>query len=172
MPEGMPGNPGQPDAVARWCEHAVVQILCLVQFGAHRDLQGSHIGGHIVYFYNVWEDGDEEMGPVTRLRCGRVPREGSQFAVGSCPTFLDMIYLYSEVLMLAIRLPQSIEKRLEKLARRTGRTKTYYAREAILEHLEDLEDLYLAEGALERIRSGEEKTIPLKDAMKRHGLER
>jgi len=74
--------------------------------------------------------------------------------------------------MLAIRLPQSIEKRLEKLARRTGRTKTYYAREAILEHLEDLEDLYLAEGALERIRSGAEKTIPLKDALKRHGLER
>ena len=112
------------------------------------------------------------MGPVTGLVCGRVPREGSQVAVGSCPTFLDMLYLYSEVLMLAIRLPQSIEKRLEKLARRTGRTKTYYAREAILEHLEDLEDLYLAEGALERIRSGEEKTIPLKDAMKRHGLER
>ncbi|MFZ0980617.1 MAG: DUF6290 family protein [Candidatus Acidiferrales bacterium] len=74
--------------------------------------------------------------------------------------------------MLAIRLPHSVEKRLEKLARRTGRTKTYYAREAILEHLEDLEDLYLAEGALERIRSGEEKTIPLKGALKRHGLER
>jgi len=74
--------------------------------------------------------------------------------------------------MLAIRLPQAVEKRLEKLARRTGRTKTFYAREAILEHLEDLEDLYLAERALERIRSGEERTIPLKTAMKRHGLER
>lgn len=74
-------------------------------------------------------------------------------------------------LMLAIRLPHSIEKRLEKLARRTGRTKTYYAREAILEHLEDLEDLYLAEGSLERIRRGQERAIPLKDAMKRHGLE-
>ena len=59
----------------------------------------------------------------------------------------DKIYSYSEVVMLAIRLPQSIEKRLEKLARRTGRTKTYYVREAILEHLEDLEDMYLAEGA-------------------------
>jgi len=43
--------------------------------------------------------------------------------------------------MLAIRLPQSIEKRLEKLARRTGRTKTFYAREAILGHLEELEDV-------------------------------
>ena len=74
--------------------------------------------------------------------------------------------------MLAIRLPQSVEKRLEKLARRTGRTKTYYVREAILEHLEDLEDLYLAEHALERIRSGEERTIPLKDTIKRHGLRR
>lgn len=74
--------------------------------------------------------------------------------------------------MLAIRLPVSIEKRLERLARRTGRTKTYYAREAILEHLADLEDLYLAEGVLERVRSGEERTIPLKTALKRHGLER
>lgn len=73
--------------------------------------------------------------------------------------------------MLAIRLPQSIEKRLEKLARRTGRTKSFYVREPILQHLEDLEDIYLAERALERIRSGEERTIPLKDAMKRRGVE-
>jgi RHH-type rel operon transcriptional repressor/antitoxin RelB len=73
--------------------------------------------------------------------------------------------------MLAIRLPQSVEKRLEKLARRTGRTKSFYAREAIMQHLEDLEDIYLAERALERIRNGEDDTIPLKDVMKRHGLE-
>jgi RHH-type rel operon transcriptional repressor/antitoxin RelB len=72
--------------------------------------------------------------------------------------------------MLAIRLPQSIEKRLEKLARRTGRTKTFYVREAILQHLEDLEDVYAAEVMLERIRSGEEKTLSLRDVMKRHGL--
>ncbi len=47
--------------------------------------------------------------------------------------------------MLAIRLPAEIERRLEDLARKTGRTKTYYAREAILEHLDDLEDIHLAE---------------------------
>ncbi|WP_157493050.1 type II toxin-antitoxin system RelB family antitoxin [Desulfonatronovibrio magnus] len=46
--------------------------------------------------------------------------------------------------MLAIRLPGDIEKRLVDLAEQTGRTKTYYAREAIIEHLEDLEDYYLA----------------------------
>jgi RHH-type rel operon transcriptional repressor/antitoxin RelB len=73
--------------------------------------------------------------------------------------------------MLAIRLPQSIEKRLEKLARRTGRTKTFYVREAILQHLEDLEDIYLAEDRLERIRSGEEPTVPLEDVMQRHGVQ-
>ena len=72
--------------------------------------------------------------------------------------------------MLAIRLPAAIEKRLEKLAKRTGRTKTYYAREAILRHLEDLEDIYLADQVYERILKGEEKTIPLEEAMKRLGI--
>ena len=46
--------------------------------------------------------------------------------------------------MLAIRLDSEIEERLERLAKKTGRTKTFYAREAILEHLSDLEDIYLA----------------------------
>ncbi|HUX62974.1 type II toxin-antitoxin system RelB family antitoxin [Sulfuricella sp.] len=73
--------------------------------------------------------------------------------------------------MLAIRLPEEIESRLDELARRTGRTKTFYAREAILEYLDDLEDVYLAEKRLEDIRAGREKTIPLEDVMKRHGLE-
>ena len=52
--------------------------------------------------------------------------------------------------MLAIRLPKDIEDRLTDLAKRTGRTKTYYAREAILEHLDDLEDLYLSMDRLEK----------------------
>ena len=52
--------------------------------------------------------------------------------------------------MLAIRLHPDIENRLERLAKMTGRTKTFYAREAILEHLEDLEDTYLATKRLER----------------------
>ena len=47
-------------------------------------------------------------------------------------------------IMLAIRLPEAIEKRLALLAQKTGRTKTFYAREAILEHLGEMEDAYLA----------------------------
>src|SRR3984885_46335 len=46
--------------------------------------------------------------------------------------------------MLALRLPADIEKRLDSLAKKTGRSKSFYAREAILRHLEDLEDYYLA----------------------------
>jgi RHH-type rel operon transcriptional repressor/antitoxin RelB len=46
--------------------------------------------------------------------------------------------------MLAIRLPEQIEQRLADLAAKTGRSKSFYAREAILEHLEELEDAYLA----------------------------
>ena len=52
--------------------------------------------------------------------------------------------------MLAIRLDSDTEKRLDRLAKKTGRTKTFYAREAILEHLEDLEDIYLAAERLQR----------------------
>ena len=73
--------------------------------------------------------------------------------------------------MLAIRLPATIEKRLERLAKRTGRTKTYYAREAILQHLENLEDIYLAEKRIEAIESGRIKTIPLQELMREHGLD-
>ena len=61
--------------------------------------------------------------------------------------------------MLAIRLPSEIEDRLEALAEATERTKTYYAREAILEHLDDLEDIYLAEQTLERVRRGDEEVV-------------
>tara|TARA_B110000977_G_C10960065_1_gene448184 strand:- start:755 stop:970 length:216 start_codon:yes stop_codon:yes gene_type:complete len=52
-------------------------------------------------------------------------------------------------MMLAIRLPKDIEERLTALAAKTGRTKTFYAREAILEHLDDMEDKYLAVTRLE-----------------------
>jgi RHH-type rel operon transcriptional repressor/antitoxin RelB len=72
--------------------------------------------------------------------------------------------------MLAIRLPASIEKRLERLAKRTGRTKTYYAREAIIGRLADLEAVYLAERRLEGIRTARRKTVPIEKVMRRYGL--
>ncbi|MCB1387162.1 MAG: ribbon-helix-helix protein, CopG family [Nitratireductor sp.] len=50
--------------------------------------------------------------------------------------------------MLALRLPKDIEERLDALAKKTGRTKSTIAREAILEHLEDIEDIAEAEARL------------------------
>jgi len=52
--------------------------------------------------------------------------------------------------VLSIRLKPSIEKRLSRLAKETGRTKTFYASKLIEENLEDLEDRYLAEARLEK----------------------
>lgn len=65
--------------------------------------------------------------------------------------------------MLAIRLPEEIKSRLAALASRTGRSKTFYAREAILTYLEDLEDYYLAAQVVTDIRKGAEKTHSSKD---------
>lgn len=69
---------------------------------------------------------------------------------------------------LSVRLPEEIETRLEALAQKTGRTKTFYIREAVLEHLEDLEDYYLA---LERIQKPEGKLVSLEDVITRLGLD-
>ena len=51
--------------------------------------------------------------------------------------------------MLAVRLPEDIEKRIAELACRTGRTKTYYVKEAIMGKIDELEDKYLALDRLE-----------------------
>jgi RHH-type rel operon transcriptional repressor/antitoxin RelB len=72
--------------------------------------------------------------------------------------------------MLSLRLPEDIESRLDKLAKATGRTKSFYAREAILEHLADLEDLYLAEKRLAKVRNGKSKTYSLNAVKQALGL--
>lgn len=71
--------------------------------------------------------------------------------------------------MLALRLPPDIEKRLDDLAKATGRSKSFYAREAIEEFLDDLEDYYLAEKRFAERTSDD--TIPLSEVMKRYGVD-
>jgi predicted DNA-binding protein len=67
--------------------------------------------------------------------------------------------------MLTIQLPGDAETRLETLAKANGRTSAYYAQEAILDCLEDLEDLQIAE------ERKFEETVPLEEVMKRYGME-
>lgn len=74
--------------------------------------------------------------------------------------------------MLAIRLPENIEERLERLAKRTGRTKAYYVKQAIIDHLQDLEDVEVADKRLENLRSGKTRTVPLSQLLKKHGVDR
>ncbi len=71
---------------------------------------------------------------------------------------------------ISIRLPSDVEARLQNLATLTGRSKTFYVTEAIVEHLDDLEDLYLAERRLIDVRAGRSATHTLEDVERDLGL--
>lgn len=75
-----------------------------------------------------------------------------------------------DAMTISVNLGADIEARLSNLAAATGRTKTFYLRQLVEQHLEDMEDIYLAEQALERIRNGE-KTVPLEQVLKDLGME-
>jgi RHH-type rel operon transcriptional repressor/antitoxin RelB len=71
---------------------------------------------------------------------------------------------------VSIRLPDDVSVRLQHLAQLTGRSKTFYMIEAIREHLDDLEDLYIAEQRLVEIRAGRSKTYSLEEVERSLGL--
>jgi RHH-type transcriptional regulator, rel operon repressor / antitoxin RelB len=56
--------------------------------------------------------------------------------------------------MLSVRLPAKMEKKLTALAKKTGRTKSYYVQRALALNFEDMEDIYLANQSREEILSG------------------
>ena len=61
--------------------------------------------------------------------------------------------------MLTVRLPENIERRLDRLARATGRTKSVFVREALLRYLDEVEDTHEAEETLVRVREGKERVL-------------
>lgn len=73
--------------------------------------------------------------------------------------------------MLTVRLPEEIETRLNILANVTNRPKSFYVREALNRSLEDIEDTYLAEAALEKFRASGEKAVPLAELERRLAVE-
>ena len=73
--------------------------------------------------------------------------------------------------MLTIRLPESTEERLSRLAKETVRTKSFYVKEALKNYLEDLEDIYLSDKVVDRIRKGEEDVISSEEMGKILGLD-
>ena len=73
--------------------------------------------------------------------------------------------------MPAVRIPEDLDNRLNTLARRTGRSKNSFVREALLHQLDDIEDDYLGMETLERIRKGEERVYSATEARRELGLD-
>lgn len=71
----------------------------------------------------------------------------------------------------SIRLEPETEARLDALAQKTGRTKAYYIRQIIHDGLDDMEDYFLAEAAMERLRSGEDRTYTSAEVRRELGLD-
>lgn len=67
---------------------------------------------------------------------------------------------------VSLRLDPEIEQRLDHLAAQTGRAKSYYLRELIEGGLDDLEDFYLADATMERVRKGEESVLDAAEVRK------
>lgn len=71
----------------------------------------------------------------------------------------------------SIRLPEDIDRRLDALAEKTGRTKAFYIREMILNHIDEMEDYYLAADVVERIRKGKERIHSSNEVRRELGLD-
>lgn len=72
----------------------------------------------------------------------------------------------------AIQLPDRTYQRLQELAERTGRTAASHIRQAIEDHLDDLEAAASAQEVLERIERGDEAVSTLDEVERRLGLAR
>lgn len=70
----------------------------------------------------------------------------------------------------SIRLDPITEQRLNHLTTATGRTKAFYLRELVERGLDDLEDYYLAENTMQRVRQGEERIYSLDEVERELGL--
>jgi len=72
---------------------------------------------------------------------------------------------------LSIELDPDVERRLESLAARTGRSKASHIKEMISQGLEDIEDYYSAHKVLEGVRDGSVKVRSSEDARRMLGLD-
>lgn len=71
---------------------------------------------------------------------------------------------------ISVRLPKDLVDRLNDLANRTGRTRTYYIQEALQDKVSDLEMIYLAQKRDEDVRAGRSKTYSLEEVIAENGL--
>lgn len=72
--------------------------------------------------------------------------------------------------MLTVSLSEGVKRRLEALARATGRSQALHVEQAIIEYLDDFEDFDLAEREAEEVRAGRSKTVALAVLMAQYGV--
>jgi RHH-type rel operon transcriptional repressor/antitoxin RelB len=72
--------------------------------------------------------------------------------------------------LINFRADEELDKRLERLAKLTGRSKTFYIREAVSTHIDDLEDIYLADQVMDRLEADTESLHALEEVEKELGL--
>ena len=72
--------------------------------------------------------------------------------------------------LINFRADDELDKRLERLAKLTGRSKTFYIREAVSIHIDDMEDIYLADQVMDRLEAGTESLHALEEVEKELGL--
>lgn len=71
----------------------------------------------------------------------------------------------------SVRLDADLEKRLDQLARQTGRSRAYYVREAVTAQLDEIEDIYLADQRMMELRAGRSRTYTLAEVEHELGLD-
>lgn len=71
----------------------------------------------------------------------------------------------------SVRLDVETSQRLDRLARRTGRSRAFYLRRAIEEHIDDLEREYDLLAEVEQVRAGRAVTWTLDEVERFLGLE-
>lgn len=74
--------------------------------------------------------------------------------------------------MRAVRLEPELEARLAKLATKTHRTKTFYVKQALLEYLDEAEDIYIAQKRLRDLHSGKDELVSLAQVKKELNIEK
>lgn len=71
----------------------------------------------------------------------------------------------------SVRFSPETEKRLNRLAKETGRAKSFYIKQMVENNIDDVEDCYLADSVLERIRAGKEKILSSASVREELGLD-
>jgi RHH-type rel operon transcriptional repressor/antitoxin RelB len=72
--------------------------------------------------------------------------------------------------MVTLRLPAKTERMLERTAKKQGRTKLALVREAVVEKLEDIEDMAASDAVMKRLARGQERTYSAAEVKRAVGL--